>query len=224
MSDNAKIAELEALLLRFLEPMKDIPFHLIMRSISRQEIIPVDKKGPKYAALIKCMTQIAEVTARLIREKPIERPRPNEVGNDIEKYVLLAAKELNILASRPTTQSGKGKSTGYPDLLLEFGEDVKLEPIYLECKAYNADLADSTMRSFYVSPSSDFKVTQTAHHLLLGFSIQVEELAGQRIQRYTVKAFSLADLYHLKCDVKYEFNGDNRRLYDPSIMIAKGDL
>jgi hypothetical protein len=32
------------------------------------------------------------------------------------------------------------------------------------------------------------------------------------------------DLHDLLCDVKYEFNSDNRRLYSPSMVVLKGDL
>jgi len=38
------------------------------------------------------------------------------------------------------------------------------------------------------------------------------------------KSYKLIDLYDLLCDVTYEFNSDNRRLYAPSMVLLQGDL
>ena len=41
---------------------------------------------------------------------------------------------------------------------------------------------------------------------------------------YTPRSYKLIDLHDLLCDVKYEFNSDNRRLYAPSIMLLQGEV
>jgi hypothetical protein len=52
-----------------------------------------------------------------INQKGILRPRPNEVGNDIEKFVRDALNSKGLNADSPKGTSGKKKSMGYPDIL-----------------------------------------------------------------------------------------------------------
>ena len=33
-------------------------------------------------------------------------------------------------------------------------------------------------------------------------------------------AFTIADLYGMECDMKAEFNSDNRRMYEPHRVLA----
>ena len=75
---------------------------------------------------------------------------------------------------------------------------------------------NTTQRSFYLSPSEDAKITQNAHHLLAGFEIE------NNGNLYHPVGFIIADLYGLECDMKSEFNSDNKRLYSPDRIIAQG--
>ena len=79
------------------------------------------------------------------------------------------------------------------------------------------------MRSFYLSPSSDFKVTANARHLLLAFEMVATPTTGKN-SNYCAQAFKLIDLHDLQCDVKYEFNSDNKRLYAPELILASGPV
>ena len=94
----------------------------------------------------------------------------------------------------------------------------------LECKIFAQGSAETTMRSFYLSPSKSFKVSVDARHLLLAFGMQPSPITGSRESTYVPKSYKLIDLHDLLCDVKYEFNSDNRRLYAPSMMLLKGDV
>lgn len=80
------------------------------------------------------------------------------------------------------------------------------------------------MRSFYLSPSDSFKVSLDARHLLLAFGMNPTAISGSRDSLYTPQSYKLIDLYDLLCDVKYEFNSDNRRLYAPSMILSQGEL
>jgi hypothetical protein len=80
------------------------------------------------------------------------------------------------------------------------------------------------MRSFYLSPSESFKVSVDARHLLLAFGMQASPIPGSIESMYLPKSYKLIDLHDLLCDVKYEFNSDNRRLYAMSMMLLQGDL
>jgi hypothetical protein len=163
---------------------------------------------------------IGECAAEL-QASPIRRPRPNEVGNDVEEYVMRALPKAGLTAAKPTSRRGLGKATGYPDILVR---DTEGRPTYLECKIYAHGTADTTMRSFYLSPSESFKVSVDARHVLLAFGMVASPVAGSRDSLYIPKSYKLIDLYDLLCDVKYEFNSDNRRLYAPSMILLQGDV
>ncbi len=132
-----------------------------------------------------------------------------------------ALPQAGLHAARPTSQAGKGKSTGYPDILVR---DSANRATYLECKIFAHGTAETTMRSFYLSPSESFKVSVDARHLLLAFGMDASPITGSRDSTYVPKSYKLIDLHDLPCDVKYEFNSDNRRLYGRSMMLLEGDV
>ncbi len=203
--------ELEELLAKLIRPLKDIPFEIVIRSLYGVAVLPFDLGEEANKTLLDQVAQAARNTCQAIRAKPIKRARPNEVGNDIEKPLISALVAQGLHAAAPKTKKGRGKSTGYPDIKIETGG----VPLYLEVKTYAAKNHDTTQRSFYVSPSDDPKVTEAGYHLAVGFEI---ERAGDL---YKPVAFKVIDLYGLKCDMKSEFNSDNRRLYDPARVLIE---
>lgn len=119
--------------------------------------------------------------------------------------------DVGLVAAAPKTKDGKGKSTGYPDVRIEAKEGA----IYLEVKTYAAKNHKTTQRSFYLSPSESPKVIESAFHLLVGFEIE------RNGNLYIPVAFEIVDLYGLDCDMKAEFNSDNRRLYENHRILAQ---
>ncbi|MBS1513840.1 MAG: restriction endonuclease [Bacteroidetes bacterium] len=144
----------------------------------------------------------------------------NEVGNDIEPFLKSALNSVGFEAQSPKGNSGKSKSTGYPDI--EF-KDLDGKTNYIECKTYNIENIHTTQRSFYLSPSEDFKITKDAIHFIVSFEIYV----SGRIKMnniYKAKSWKILDAFYLLCDVKYEFNSDNRRMYDRKLILAEGSI
>lgn len=202
--------KLEETLAQFLRPIRGIPFEVIVQSICDQKVIPFDKSNSESLALIGRLANAMRQTCIAIKKDPIIRPRPNEVGNDMEPFVVSSLCKEGFSAAAPKTKAGKGKSTGYPDIIIE-GTDT---PIYIEVKTFAAANHDTTQRSFYLSPSEDHKISYDAHHLLVGFEI------ARSGDEFRPEAFVIVDLYGLECDTKYEFNSDNRRLYEDQRIIA----
>jgi len=221
MSDRERIAELEAVLAQFLQPIRNIPFPLIIKSVSGHSVLPIDRDNRDDRTLIEQLAEVAAVTGEMLRDTPIRRNRPNEVGNDVEPFVMRAAAQVGLAADRPKGASGRGKTTGYPDILLT---DSAGRPSYVECKIFGEGSSPTTMRSFYLSPSDDFKVTCDARHLLMAFEMRRMPIPASRDSFYTALAFKLVDLSGLKCDVKYEFNSDNRRLYHEDAILIEGPV
>lgn len=220
MNEAEKIEKLEAILARFLEPIKGIPFPIVIQSICKREVIRIDPENPQDQDLIGKLVGAALAVGQSVRETPIIRPRPNEVGNDLEPFVARAIVDVGLKSEKPTSASGRGQGVGYPDLLIF---DAVGRPTYVEIKSYAEGSAHNTMRSFYLSPSSEPKVSLDARHIVLGFGVSAEAINGSRNSRYFATSFALIDIYGLECDVKYEFNSDNRRLYQDSLVLAKGE-
>ena len=221
MDDKEEIRILERALAQMLRPVKGIPFPVIVKSLSGQEVIPMNKENASDLDLLKKLENAIQFCIADLKSNPIRRPRPNEVGNDVEAYVMRALPPAGLMAVRPTSRTGLGKSTGYPDILIH---DAERRATYLECKIFAHGSAETTMRSFYLSPSESFKVSVDARHLLLAFGMEAAPVAGSRDSLYFPKSYKLTDLHDLLCDVKYEFNSDNRRLYSPSMMLSWGDV
>jgi hypothetical protein len=221
MDDKARLKILETVLAQMLKPVKGVPFSVVIKSLAEKTVIKFDKNDPADRAVLDLLEQAIKRCADDLNQQPILRPRPNEVGNDIEEYVMRAVNAVGLRATRPASATGHAKSTGYPDILFY---DSAGRPTYLECKISTSGTSQSTMRSFYLSPSERFKVSVDARHLLLAFSMVAMPVPGTRNSLYRAKSFKLVDLHDLLCDVTYEFNSDNRRLYAPGIVILQGNF
>ena len=199
MDDKARLEVLEQALAQMLKPVKDIPFSVIVKSLAQRQVIQIDKTDVADMDLLKRLQEAIRICAADLKSSPIRRPRPNEVGNDVEAYVMRALPRAGLRAERPTSQAGRGKSTGYPDILVR---DGKNRATYLECKIFAHGTAETTMRSFYLSPSESFKVSVDARHLLLAFGMNASSIAGSRDSMYVPRSYKLMDLHDLLCDVK----------------------
>jgi hypothetical protein len=219
MTDSADISELAAALREVLKPRKGIPFPAVVLALSGQRVIPIDRSSASDQKLLARLTSAIASCADALVRSPIRRPRPNEVENDIEPRVMTALRNAGFRTDRPRSKSGRAQSSGYPDILFYDGEG---RPCYLECKISGGGPL-TTFRSFYVSPSDSFKVALDARHLLLCFVMTRTPIEGSPLSTFTPTGFKLVDLFRLNCDVKYEFNSDNRRLYDGGLVLTSGD-
>lgn len=214
------VSKLENVIRQMLTPLRGLPLSLVIQALSGHKVIPFNSTDPKDTSLLDKLKIAAKEAALNVNKTGIRRPRPNEVGNDIEPFVQDALDKQGFRAHTPITPSGKRKSTGYPDL--EF-LDTDGQTHYLECKTFNRENVETTQRSFYLSPSDDFKVTQDAHHFVLSYEIfSVGEAGTNHI--YKCAAWKLLSISDLEVDVKYEFNSDNLRLYSKELILADGEI
>lgn len=222
MSNNEYTKRLENVIKQMLQPLKDIPFNLVIESMTGKKVISFDFAKSDHQKILSLLKQAALNAGKEINKTGILRSRPNEVGNDIEPYVRNALNLLDINADIPIGPSGHKKSTGYPDILFWFNEN----PYYLECKTYNIKNIKTTQRSFYLSPSDEFKVIYDAPHFILSFEIYVAGEQGNK-HIYKCKHYKILSIESLSLDIKYEFNSDNKRMYsgkDGTIILAEGEI
>lgn len=217
---DAHIKQLEDVIKQMLNPIKNIPFSIVIEALSNCKVIPFDSNSEHDQAVLRKLEIIAEQAGNKINKNGIHRLRANEVGNDIEPFVKDAMNINGYNADIPTTLSGKRKATGYPDIQFvdEFGRVH-----YLECKTYNIDNVATTQRSFYLSPSDDLKVSQDAHHFVISFEIFVDGREGN-MNIYKCNSWKILSIENLLIDVKYEFNSDNLRLYSNEMVLAHGNI
>ncbi len=154
----------ENVIKQMLQPVRDIPFSLVIEALSSFKVIPFNPTSKEDKALLDTLISVANEAGDAVNRLGIRRTRPNEVGNDIEPFVKDALINNGYAANIPMTADGKRKATGYPDI--EFIDEVGRYS-YLECKTYNIENVATTQRSFYLSPSEDFKVTIDAYHFVV---------------------------------------------------------
>lgn len=217
---NEYIEKLEGIIKQMLQPLKGIPLKLVIPALSGYKIVPFNHNDDKDIDLLNTLKIVAQNSAKSFNAIEVLRSRPNEIGNDIEPFVKKVLEENGLRAGTPNTIKGKKKSTGYPDI--EF-EDKFGRINYLECKTYNIENISTTQRSFYLSPSEDFKITKDAHHFVISFEIYVKENRGVN-HLYKCNSWKIIALENLEVDVKYEFNSDNKRLYAQNLILAEGKL
>ncbi len=222
MDKSEYTKRLEDIIKQMLRPLKNIPFNLVIESMTGKKVISFDFKNPEHKETLEFLKIAAVNAGKKINKTGILRPRPNEVGNDIEPYVRDALNDLGLNADIPKGPSGHKKTTGYPDIIFWY----KSKPYYLECKIYNIKNIDTTQRSFYFSPSDEFKVIYDAPHFILSFEIYVAGEKGNN-HIYKCRHYKILSIESLSLDVKYEFNSDNKRMYsgkDGTIILAEGEI
>ena len=210
MNEKEYIKSLENVLSQYLKPLKDIPFKLVMKSLSGFEILNFDINTKQNKKLLKDLIKACELVKKEVNKNGLAANRPNEIGNYIEPFLKDSLNKQNLLADTPKLRNNKKKSIGYPDL--EF-KDNKGCWYYLECKTFNINNIATTQRSFFVSPSNNFKITKDAIHFLISFQIE------QNNKNYIVKNYKILTLENLKVDLKNEFNTNNKNLYSKENIL-----
>lgn len=188
------------------KPLKNVPFDRVIEAMTGHRVLAFDAHDPAHRAIVEVLKTAGGNSVKAINASGgIQSARPNEVGNKVEPFLKDALNSIaDVKADTPKTPSGRRKSSGYPDIEVEMGGRIA----YVECKTYHRENAETTQRSFYFSPSDEFKVTCDALHLLMAY-----EMVRAQDGRYRANGFKLLTLEHLSLDVKHEFNSDNRRLY-----------
>jgi len=219
---NEYIKKLENVIKQMLQPLKDIPFNIVIEAMTGKKVISFDSTNLDHQKVLELLKKAALKVGKKINETGILRSRPNEVGNDVESYLKDALNDVGLESDIPTSKNGHKKSTGYPDIIFWYNNN----PYYLECKTYNIKNINTTQRSFYFSPSDEFKVIYDAPHFILSFEIYVD---GEKENKpiYKCKRYKILSIESLSVDVKYEFNSDNKRMYsgkDGTIILAEEEI
>jgi hypothetical protein len=220
MYNNDYTKKLESIIKQMLQPLKGIPLKLVIEGLYNHTIIPFDFNDTRDRKLLEDLIVVADRSAKNINKKGILRKRANEVGNDIEKYVKESLEAIGYKCNTPITSEGKMKSTGYPDI--EFIDRFN-RTNYLECKTFNSESLNSSLRSFYLSPSRTSKITKDAHHFAISMEIY-QSGSKNGLSIFKCKVWKILCLEKLEVDVKYEFQSDNIHLYKKEMILAERNI
>ena len=214
---DSDLEDLMARLSKLLKLKRDIRFQEVISALYGHRVEKFDITLDANAETLENIEIAVKQSCRDMQDTPIIKDRPNEVGNAVEPFLITALKRIGFNASSPTTSTGKGRSTGYPDILVIRHDQL---PIYIEVKTFSQKAVKSTMRSFYLSPSDDPKVSRDAHHIAVGYEIETT----QGVDGSWPVSYEIVDLFDLKCGLKAEFNSNNVRLYEKNRILIQGKV
>ena len=107
MTEQEYIRQLEQVIARFLQPLRDIPFPIVIRALYGFEVLSFDQNERRNRGLLKMLIQAAEISGRRAHQEGIFARRPNEAGNKIEPYVKELAEIVEKLNNSSYVKSHK---------------------------------------------------------------------------------------------------------------------
>jgi len=111
-----------------LRPVRGIRFEDVIRSLYSVSVERFDPDAEENRGVLNGIVSAMQEACRKVQKTPIERLRPNEVGNDMEPVVIEALQAVGLQAARPLTRKGGGKSAGYPDVIADlYGLDCDMK-------------------------------------------------------------------------------------------------
>ncbi len=204
---------------RCLKPAKDIPIPLVIKTVTGFEVLAFDPLSNDNKRLLIRLNTAAQLAGKKAFEEGMEAQRPNEAGIIIERHVLDALDQVELRAETPFCKDGSKKTSGYPDIQIE---DEKGRRIYVDCKTYDTSKKNSTIRTFYFSPSENPKITKDAFHFLMSFELNKVRRTYKEV--FIPVSWQIYSLESLFVQLKYEFNANNRNLYSKGALLIEGRI
>ena len=90
VSDREK--KLEEILAQFIKPIKNVPFEVVIKALCGTQVRKFDLNKRDNEAILEKISLAMRVVCKAVQDNPINRSRPNEVGNDMEPFVIDALK------------------------------------------------------------------------------------------------------------------------------------
>ncbi|MBC6415973.1 MAG: hypothetical protein GDA46_06265 [Bdellovibrionales bacterium] len=101
---NKREAQLEKILVQMIQPLKKIPFELVIPSLFEVSVKKFDLKNSDNKKTLDKMAKAMSCVCKNIQKKLLKEL---VLGNDIEEYVIKALKAEKLNASTPKTKQGK---------------------------------------------------------------------------------------------------------------------
>ncbi len=222
MVDDEYVKKLEKVISDMLTPLRDIPFPIVIEGISGHKVLPFNSGDKDDREMLSRLVDAVKFAGDQMFKKGVHAKRVNEIGNAIEPFVREGLKYYGLKPNTPVGLNNKAQSTGYPDISFIY----KGKTHYIECKTYNEDTEKTKQRSFYLSPSNNFKVTEDGHHFLVSYEMKRVSQSVSSTLEFIPVHWRILSLEKLTVNVKYEFNSDNASLYDnkSGLILREGTI
>jgi len=200
---------------------RKFPFPDVILASSGKKVIPSDRQSSAHKIILDA---IGEATNLVITElnapdSPVRKLRRiNEASRFFEDHIRKTISNHPALSCAvPINTQGHAQRSGYPDLLITHTDkDSKTTYAYLDPKLYEEKSRASSFRTFYFEPRTrTHKIQHDALHLLIGISHDGKEGA------WTFTGWKICDLSKFHVRLKAEFQGSNRDLYRPDLIIKE---
>ncbi len=197
--------------------LEGIPFPEVIAATTGHRVLPLDANDAVDAAIVKHVrtTALAVMATLNAADSPLKGLRRiNEASKFFEDHLVKALNNAEFTCTFPLTAKGDVQRSGYPDLQLVHRASARIT--YLDPKLFEKSGRASTLRTFYFEPRGKTnKVTQDAHHLLLGFAHDGKDGAWQFL------SLDVIDVFHLKVRLKAEFEASNKDVYRPDSQVGE---
>ncbi|HOB59453.1 MAG TPA: hypothetical protein PK154_00930 [Methanoregulaceae archaeon] len=187
--------------------IQNIPFSDLLNATTPFEVYQLDLTNIHDLELLTEIQSSANNFLKYVdrTHQRFEGRRINEVGRRIEEVFV---EELKKTKLKPIQLS----ASGYPDIKIV---DNQNRVTFLESKAVSQDWK-SSFRSFYYT--SGKKIDSNGRHLLIAWDI-----SNETGNYWKVNGWKLVDLANLIITTKLEFQSNNQKLYDPTLIIQESN-
>jgi len=203
--------------LKTLKPKQDIPFSLVVETLSGKRVLPITE-SQEDKTLLANLKKATIKAGKKANEVGIFTRRPNEAGNKMEPFLRDALNKLELHADIPKNSLGKKQATGYPDIYLK---DSSGRNNYVEVKTheFTRNITEKGMRAFYISPPkpNKSKIIYDARHLIVAYGL--ERIRRNNSTCFIPKNWKIASIHNMKVNLKYEFNTNSAGMYRNAILI-----
>jgi hypothetical protein len=214
---SASMADVIQWLLAHPERLEAIPFPDVVAATCGKKVIPMDAQNATAAAILKHVQTMAAVVMKQLNaaDSPVKGLRRiNEASRYFEDLLVKQLTNETFRCQFPKNVQGDGQRSGYPDLELIHLPTGTVT--YIDPKLYEETSRTSTLRTFYFEPKGKTnKITQDAHHLLLGFAHDGKDGA------WSFTSVSIVDISKLKVRLKAEFDASNKEVYQPENLLPQ---
>lgn len=197
--------------------MEDVPFRAVVLAATGHRVLAVNPESAADQALLEHLAKAAEGLVAWLNGPSgpgKDLRRINEASRPVEDELRRLLHGGEFTCTIPPTTEGRVQRSGYPDLRIVHVPTGRVT--YLDPKLFDAGSRTSSFRSFYYEPNElTGKVQHDARHVLLGISHDGKDGA------WKFKGWELVDLYDFRVRLKIEFQGSNKEVYRPELLLRK---
>ena len=199
-----------------------VSFSEVILDTTGKKVLPFDMNNVVDRRVAKAISVVCNETMKRLNtpDSAIQNVhRINEVSSHFENSLReLLNTTPGLHCDFPPTVEGKTQRSGYPDLRITDLESKRV--FYLDPKLYSAGSRDSSFRTFYFEPKkATNKVRDDAVHFVVGFEHETREKNGA----WKFTRWDLVDLSRFTVKLKAEFQGSNRDIYRPEVIVASSE-